>query len=257
MERQPGAVGGPSTTNGRVAVITGGAGGIGREFAARLASDGFDIAVLDVVDAAGTVAEVEAAGRRCLAEACDITESEAVRTGAEAIQGTLGRPTVLVHVAGVGWATPFMEMSEHEWRTVVEVNFMSMFALTQAFLPAMVENAWGRIVSVASAAFFDGLPTLSHYIASKGALIGFTRSLAAEVGGHGVTVNAIAPGLIETARTKAEFPEEWFAGIVAKQALNRVGTPADLSGAVSFLVSDDASFITGQTLVVDGGGVRN
>ncbi len=243
--------------DGRVAVITGAAGGIGRQFAARLAQDGFDVAVLDVVDAPATVADVEAVGQRCQLRICDITDSGEVRAAAEAIRASLGPPTVLVHGAGVGWATPFLEMAEAEWRKVLEVNFVSMFALTKAFLPSMVDARWGRIVSVASAAFYDGLPTLSHYIASKGALIGFTRSLAAEVGEYGVTVNAIAPGLIRTPRTQAEFPEEWFAGIVAKQAVKRVGTPADLAGALSFLVSDEAGFVTGQTLVVDGGGVRN
>jgi len=152
----------------------------------------------------------------------------------------------------------FADMSFEDWRRVLSVNLDSMFHVCHELLPGMQEQGWGRIICIASTTFHAGTPGMSHYVASKGGLIGFLRSLAAEVGESGVTVNAIAPSLVRSKGT-IEGPHEemgLFDFVAQGQAIKRTQLPEDLVGAMSFLTSDEASFITGQTLVVDGGWVR-
>jgi len=244
--------------DGRVAVVTGAAAGIGQAYAERLARDGARVVVADLADAADTLARVEAAGSEGIGVRCDVASAEDVAAMAAQARDAFGAVDILVHNAGIYPIVPFAEMTFADWRKVLSVNLDSMFHVCHELLPGMRERGWGRVVCMASTTFHAGTPGMSHYVASKGGLIGFLRSLAAEVGEEGVTVNALAPSLVRSKGT-IEGPHEelgLFDFVSQGQAIKRTQEPSDLVGAMSFLVSDDAAFITGQTLVVDGGWVR-
>jgi NAD(P)-dependent dehydrogenase (short-subunit alcohol dehydrogenase family) len=244
------------SATGRVALVTGAAAGIGQAFAVRLAQEGLDVAVADRNPAESTAELIEKAGQRSYTGTCDVTSAASVRQFAEDVFGVLGQVDVLVNNAGIYPATPFLEMPFEEWQQVIDVNLNSLYHTGQAFLPGMVARGWGRVISVTSTTFHSGIPNNTHYTASKGGVIGFTRSLAAEVGERGVTVNAIAPGLVRTATTESGPQAALFDMLAQQQAIKRTQEPDDLVGALAFLASDNASFITGQTLVVDGGWMR-
>jgi NAD(P)-dependent dehydrogenase (short-subunit alcohol dehydrogenase family) len=243
---------------GRVALVTGGAAGIGQAFCERLATDGAEIVIADIADASETLALVEAAGGAALVIRADASSADDVRNLAQETFERFGKVDVLVHNAGIYPFQDFLDLTFEDWRRVLSVNLDSMFHVCHEFLPGMVQRGWGRIVCMASTTFHAGLPGVTHYNASKGGLIGVVRSLAAEVGDAGVTVNALAPSLVRTKGTTDGPHEERgiFASVAQNQAIKRTELPGDLVGALSFLASDEASFITGQTLVVDGGFVR-
>ncbi len=243
----------------RVAVVTGGAGGIGQAYARRLAADGHAVVVADLADADETERLVREDGGQIVSRRCDVSSADSVRALAEDALERHGHVDVLVHNAGIYPIAPFEQTDWETWRRVMDVNLDSLFHLTKAFLPGMREAGWGRIVVMASTTFHDGTPGLAAYTASKGGVIGFVRSLAAEVGEHGVTVNAIAPGIVRTPGTLAGPQQELgiFDMLRQSQAIKRTQLPEDLVGALSFVASDDAAFMTGQTLVVDGGWVRS
>lgn len=242
----------------RVAVVTGGAAGIGQAFAQRLARDGHAVAIADRVAADETENLVREAGGEVFAGRCDVSDAESVARYAQRVSERLGRVDILVHNAGIYPLGSFEDTDWATWRRIMDVNVDSLFHLSQAFLPGMKEAGWGRIVVMASVAFHAGSPGAVAYTASKGGVIGFVRSLAAEVGEHGITVNAIAAGLVRTPGTLAGPQEEMglFETVVAAQAIKRETRPEHLAGALSFLASDDAAMVTGQTLPVDGGLVR-
>ena len=242
----------------RIAVVTGGAAGIGQAFAHRLALDGHRVAIADVAGAEETEDLVRRAGSAAFSMRCDVADGASVAAFADAVRERFGRCDVLVANAGIYPIAPFDEVTWEDWRRIMSVNLDSLFHLTKALLPAMREAGWGRIVVMASNGFHTGIPDLTPYVASKGGVIGFVRSLAGEIGDDGVTINALAPSLTRTAGTLAGPHEElgWFHRVAAMQAIKRTQEPADLTGALSFLVSDQAAFITGQTLAVDGGAVR-
>jgi NAD(P)-dependent dehydrogenase (short-subunit alcohol dehydrogenase family) len=247
-----------SSHQGRTAVVTGAAAGIGQAYAQRLAEDGAKVVVGDIADGAETVAMIEAAGSEGLAVECDVSSAEDMAALALAAADRFGAVDILVHNAGIYPICPFDQMTFEDWRKVLSVNLDSMFHACHEFLPGMRERGWGRILCIASTTFHDGTPGMSHYVASKGGLIGFLRSLAAEIGEDGVTINALAPSLVRSKGT-IEGPHEelgLFDFVAQGQAIKRTQEPSDLVGAASFLTSDDAAFITGQTLVVDGGWVR-
>jgi NAD(P)-dependent dehydrogenase (short-subunit alcohol dehydrogenase family) len=247
-----------SSHAGRVAVITGGAAGIGQAYAQRLAADGADIVIGDIADGAETVGLVEAAGSAGIAVHCDVSDPEDMAALGSAARERFGKVDILVHNAGIYPICEFKDMTFADWRKVLSVNLDSMFHACHEFLPGMREQGWGRILCIASTTFHDGTPGMAHYVASKGGLIGFLRSLAAEVGEDGVTINALAPSLVRSKGT-IEGPHEemgLFEFVAQGQAIKRTQEPSDLVGACSFLTSEDASFITGQTLVVDGGWQR-
>ena len=243
---------------GRVAAVTGGAKGIGQAFAQRLAAEGAAVAVVDLEAAADTMALLSGAGAEAASFEGDVTsEDDVARLSAE-IAERFGRCDILINNVGIYPNEPFEAVDFAKWRRVMAINLDSMFLTAKAFAPGMVERGWGRIVNMASNTFNTSVTGYSHYIASKGGVIGFTRALANDLADKGITVNAIAPSLVRTHGTEVTNPrsDERFAAVSAMQAIKRTQMPEDLTGALSFLVSDDAAFMTGQTLYVDGGWVR-
>lgn len=239
----------------RTALVTGAAHGIGRAYAQQLAADGARLVLADLEEATETQALVaHAGGGEAAVLRCDVSDPDSVAALARAA----GDVDILVHNAGIYPLGPYDQISFAEWRRVMAVNLDSMFLLSQAFLPHMRRQQWGRVIGIATAMFHTGAPMALSYVASKGGLIGLVRALATEVGADGVTVNAIAPGLIRSHGTSTGVHDDLglFDMVVHEQAVKRTGMPADLAGVVSFLVSDAASFVTGQTLLVDGGLAR-
>jgi NAD(P)-dependent dehydrogenase (short-subunit alcohol dehydrogenase family) len=180
------------------------------------------------------------------------------------VQKKFGRCDIVINSAGIFPQLAFDQMKFADWRRVLSINLDSVFLVSSAFVPGMKERGWGRVVSMGSSTFGSVTTGFVHYVASKGGIVGFTRALASELGPHGVTVNAISPGLTRTPGTLVRKPraglasmDEEFAAVAAMQAIKRGEVPDDLVGTVSFLTSDDAAFITGQTLNVDGGRVRS
>jgi NAD(P)-dependent dehydrogenase (short-subunit alcohol dehydrogenase family) len=236
--------------------VTGGAAGIGQAYAARLAVDGHRIVVADIVDASETCALIHEAGGEALAVNCDVSSGESVADLRAAAEAAFGRCDILVSNAGIYPYAMLEDTSWEQWRAIMSVNLDALFHLSKAFLPGMRDAGWGRIIAMASNTFHSGLAGLTPYVASKGGVIGFVRSLADEVGEDGITINAIAPSLTRTPGTTGGPQEQWFEHVSEIQAIKRTQTPDDLVGALAFLASDEAGFITGQTLVVDGGSVR-
>jgi NAD(P)-dependent dehydrogenase (short-subunit alcohol dehydrogenase family) len=245
-------------STGRVAVVTGGGASIGQACAVRLARDGHRVAIADIAPAEETEAMIRDGGGECFAAYCDVSSGESVAAFAAQLLERYGRCDVLLACAGIYPVANLSETSWEDWRRVMSVNVDSLFHLAQAFVPGMVDRGWGRVIAISSTVFHTGTPRFVAYTTSKGAVIGFVRSLATEVGESGVTVNSIAPSLTRTKGTLAGPQDElgWFELTRDLQAIKRTQVPEDLVGAVSFFASDDAAFITGQTLPVDGGLTR-
>jgi NAD(P)-dependent dehydrogenase (short-subunit alcohol dehydrogenase family) len=242
---------------GRVALVTGAAVGIGQAYCTRLAAGGATVLLADVGSSEETRRMITDLGGEAISVTCDVSSPDSVAELAERAKAA-GGVDILVHNAGIYPLTMFAEMTFAEWRRVMSVNLDSAFLLAQALVPPMRERGWGRVICIASGMFHSGSPGALHYVASKGGIIGFVRALAAEVGVDGVTVNAIAPGLIKSYGTTVGPHTELgiFDAVVAGQAIKRTGLPEDLTGAVSFLASEESSFMTGQTVLIDGGAAR-
>lgn len=248
---------------GRIAVVSGGAAGIGQASAVRLAQEGAQIVIADRDSADQTLQLIEEAGAKAVAFRCDVSDPASVAALKDEVEASVGRCDILLNNAGIYPMQTFDEITFADWRRVLSVNLDSMFLMAKAFAPGMRRRRWGRIVNIASDTVSLVVPGFAHYITSKAGVIGLTRALATEFGEDGVTANAIAPGQTRTPGTEArkEIPgglsqEDFFRVIANMQAIKRVETVADLVGVVSFLASDDAVFVTGQTLFVNGGLVR-
>jgi len=233
------------------ALVTGGSGGIGAAICRRLAADGRHVIVhahLGVESARAVAADIVAGGGSAEALAFDVTDGAAARTALEALLES-GPVQILVNNAGIHDDAPFPGLSEAQWRGVIDVSLHGFFHVTQPLVLPMLRTRWGRIVNMASVSAIAGNRGQTNYAAAKGALVSATRALALELGKRGVTVNAVAPGLIDTAMS-AEFPEERLRQLVP---LQRAGTADEVAGLVAFLASDHAGYITGQTVPINGG----
>jgi NAD(P)-dependent dehydrogenase (short-subunit alcohol dehydrogenase family) len=240
----------------RVAVVTGAAAGIGRAYAERLAADGLVVAAVDLAPPDDTVAAIGKAGGTAAGFTADVTDPQAVDDCVASICSTSGPPAVLVNNVGTYPVTKWDELTLDEFRRVMAVNLESAFLLCKACIPSMRAGDWGRIVNVTSRTFWLPVPDMAAYLASKGGVIGLTRALATELGAHNITVNVVAPGLTRTATMEASTADAVFAMTANMQVIKRTQEPEDLVGLVSFLASDDSAFMTGQTLMVDGGLIR-
>ena len=236
----------------KVAIITGGARGIGREIALRLAEAGATVAVSDVADAEPAAEEIRKMGHQSLAVAVDVTSASDVAGMVEKVTAEYGRIDILVNNAGIARDQLLMRMSEEDWEAVLNVNLKSVFLCTRAVLRQMVKQRWGRIVSISSIVGIVGNPGQANYSSSKAGVIGFTKTIAREVGSRGITVNAIAPGFIVSKMTE-QLSEEQKSEMLKRIPLGFLGTPRDVAEAVAFLSSEEARYITGQVLGVDGG----
>lgn len=244
----------------RTAIVTGAARGIGAAVAHRLAADGFQVGVLDLraSDAEATVASIVGAGGRALALGADVADESDVAAAVERCAAELGPPVVLVNNAGIIRDDLLFRMTSGAWDAVVGVHLRGAFLMTRACQGFMTQEQWGRIVSMSSISA-AGNRGQANYAAAKAGLEGFTRTVALELGPFGVTVNAVAPGFIETdmirqTADRTGVPYDDFVGSIAGRVpVRRMGQPEDIAAAVSFFVRDEAGFVTGQTLTVSGG----
>ena len=243
--------------DGQVAVVTGAGRGIGKAIALRLAREGADVAIIDVdVDtAAATSREVVALGRRSSASVADVSDADAVRDAFAGVVDELGRIDVLVNNAGVEKRTPFLEIPAEEWRRQLDVNLSGTFYCSQAAAREMAKRRYGRIINVSSVAGLIGPIDLAAYGASKAGVIGLTRAAALDLADHGITVNAIAPGPIETELMLGAWTAEALRERPQHGAIARFGTVDEIAHVAAFLASPESGFITGITVSVDGGAV--
>ena len=238
--------------DGRTAIVTGAAQGIGKAIATRLAADGARVIVSDV-NAAGAEAAAKDIGHGAIAIACDISKPEDVAN----LVAKAGAVDVLVNNAAIVPFIAWDDIDLDHWRRLIDVNLTGTFLMTKAVTDKMRSSGIkGRVINIASNTFFAGTPNMAAYVASKGGVIGFTRAAATELGKHGITVNALSPGLIESDGVKASPHANAFDFVGMLQALPGRGQPEHIADAVAFLASDDARWMTGQTLNVDAGMVR-
>ncbi len=239
----------------RVAIVTGSGRGIGRAIALGLAEAGANVVVNDIGDAApvkAVVGEIKALGRQALPVLADVSSSSDVDRLVEEAIAAYGRIDILVNNAGIARDQLLLRMTEEEWDSVLAVDLKSVFLCTRAVLKYMVKQRWGRVISISSITGVRGNPGQANYAAAKAGIIGFTRTIAREVASRGITVNAIAPGFIDTEMTQ-QLKEEWREELKKQVPLGRLGSPRDVAEAVVFLAGEGAGYITGQVLGVDGG----
>ena len=241
-----------------VAVVTGGASGIGLGVARQLAADGHDVAVLDQngdgADAAA--AELQAAGVRALGVEVDVADRQSVAAAFARVRAELGPVAILVTSAGIEAFDPLLEISAERWDRIIAVNLTGTFSCVQSAVPDMLDAGWGRIVTISSQSAQSGAPNMAHYSASKGGVIALTKALAVDLARQGITVNSISPSIVDTPMARAAEATGDFPGVDVvgpMVPLGRAGTPADIAAACSFLCAESGSYITGQIIGVNGG----
>jgi NAD(P)-dependent dehydrogenase (short-subunit alcohol dehydrogenase family) len=247
---------------GSTAIVTGGASGIGLAISNRLARDGAKVSIFDVdLDAAERAAqEIRDKGGEALACAVDVSDRAQVDEAVATTRSSLGPVLVLVNGAGKDGFDPFMDISPELWERIIAVNLTGTFHCTQSVLPDMLEAKWGRIVNISSSSAQTGAALMGHYSASKGGVIALTKTLALELGPRGITVNTIPPGAIDTPMSRRAAAEGRFGGGTLEDVgrhlpVRRVGVPDDIAAACAYLVSDEAGYVTGQIIGVNGGRV--
>ncbi len=247
--------------DGRIAIVTGAAQGLGAAFAKRLAAEGAKVCVSDVLDANPVVAEIKKAGGEAIAARCDVTDAKSVQAMVAATVKAYGGVDILVNNAGLFTQLkmrPLFEIESAEWDKVMAVNVRGGFECVKAVAPEMKKRKYGKVINLASGTVFKGSPNLMHYVTSKGAIVAMTRCMARELGDDGIRVNALAPGLTMSQGVKDNAG--WIAtlaGNIASRAIKREAAPEDLLGTLVYLASADSDFVTGQVVVVDGGSVMH
>ena len=229
----------------KVALVTGGGSGIGKAIAERLGADGYQVATIDLHQSDAPNAY-----------AADVTDRAQIDAALKSIHENLGPVSILVNAAGVDGFKPFLKISFEAWERVVNVNLHGVFHMIQAVLPDMIDAGWGRIVNISSSSTHSGTPYMTHYVAAKSGVNGLTKSLALEFGPSGVTVNAIPPGFIDTPMLRSAEERGNLGDIektIAATPVRRMGKPEDIAATCAFLVSEEAGYITGQIVGVNGG----
>jgi NAD(P)-dependent dehydrogenase (short-subunit alcohol dehydrogenase family) len=243
----------------KTAVVTGAASGIGLAIAERLAQDGAQVALFDLdgEGAEAAAAKIRSAGGRALGLAVDVADRALIENAASRVRAHFGPVTVLVNNAGREGFSPFLEIGDEAWDGVLDVNLSGTFRCCQIMLPDMIDVGWGRIVNISSSSAHSGQPLMAHYVASKTGVIGLTKALALEFGPRGVTVNTIPPGFIDTPMTRRNAAKGLLGRGIEHHAqqtpVRRPGRPEDIAAACSFLVSEEAGYVTGQVFGVNGG----
>ena len=243
---------------GKNAIVTGAGSGLGQATAKRLAREGAAVAVWDIDEAGArrTVDDIVAAGGRAIASRVDVSSRAQIDAGVQHAHAELGPVAILVNNAGMTGFVPFLEITEEAWDRMMMVNLKSMFMAAQAVLPDMLAAGWGRIINISSSSAQSGATRMAHYASSKGGVIAFTKSLAVEFAAQGITVNNVPPGFVDTPMLRAS-DALISAGSIEKTAaaspMKRPGRPEDIAAACAFLASEDAGYITGHTLSVNGG----
>ena len=245
------------TLVGKNAVVTGGASGIGLATSRRLAREGAGVVIWDVDDvgAKRAAAELVATGAKAIACRVDVSARASVNAGLERVHAELGPVQILVNNAGITDFTPFLEVTEESWDRIMSVNLKSMLNCTQAVLPDMLAAGWGRVINISSSSAQSGSARMTAYAASKGGVIAFTKSLALELASKGITVNNVPPGFVDTPMLRSSDRPGGInvEGVAASSPMKRPGSPEDIAAACAFLASEDAGYITGLTLSVNGG----
>lgn len=242
----------------KVVIVTGSARALGKAYALRFAQEGAKVVVCDILDCEETVKEIESGGGEVLSLWTDVSREESTIEMAKKTVAQFGRIDVLVNNAAV-YANivrkPFYEISVDEWDKLMAVNLRGMFLCCKAVFPFMKAQREGKIINIASSTAFSGGNALAHYVTSKGGVISFTRAMARELGEYNISINAVAPGLTLTESNIATVPKHVIEASLARRSLKRQQRPEDLLGVVMFLASEESDFITGQTIVVDGGSI--
>jgi 2-hydroxycyclohexanecarboxyl-CoA dehydrogenase len=245
-------------TGGRVAVVTGGAAGMGAAIGHRLAGQGCKVAVLDIDGEAAeqTAKDLQSSGATAIAAPVDVSDRGAVDAALARVRAELGPVEIMVTSAGIDRFESFVEISLESWDRMIAVNLTGTFHCIQSAVPDMLAAGWGRVVTISSSSAQSGSNRMAHYVASKGGIISLTKALALELAPNGITVNTIPPGFIDTpmarrAEARGDLPS--IDAVAARTPVRRAGTPDDIAAACAFLCSDDAGYITGQQINVNGG----